>query len=119
MRDANGHEWHVGDLCTYTWNELGHGVVYRVVGFGSRPWRGNRSKQHAVMHVKPIFGFMQEITDRKVRDVVIDYTFHGAKPIVLIDLAREHLRLANFINDVMRGLQGVTDPINDDTDEII
>ncbi len=109
MRDATGTEWRVGDLCTYIHNELGAGVVYRVKAFKELKHRWKPNEPRIIMKIQPIFGFLQDITGRAVRDIEISSTAHGAKRMTIVDLGHQHMQLAQLISYLSKQLSGETE----------
>lgn len=112
MRDALGTEWQIGDLCTYIYNELGAGVVYRVKAFKELKHRWIANEPRVIMKIQPIFGFLQDITGRAVRDVEITRTNHGAKRMTIVDLGHQHLQLTQLISYLSKQLSGEEAPTN-------
>lgn len=106
MLDANGINWEVGDYCTYTYKNLGGGVIYRVVAFKENAGTWSR----LVMQVEPVFGFLQSLTGRNKRDVNISQRYYAGLvmklKLTLIDVCAEHLRLSNLIQQIGEHLSG-------------
>lgn len=87
------HPWRVGDLCTATYNDVGEGLIYRVLEVN-----GTQLK------VKPVFGVIADTANRKTRSLGKGWCV----PLSLIDLATEYTRFGLFIANEAR-IRGMDD----------
>lgn len=103
------HKWHVGELCTCVYGEVGEGLIYRVI----EVMPSNQLK------VKPVFGVIADTAHRKVRNIGAGW----CTPLSLVELATEYTRFGLFIAQEAkrRGAEPETDaeevPAGDDRDD--
>lgn len=76
------HPWRAGDLCTPTYDEVGEGIIYRVLEI-----------KGANLKVKPVFSVMADATKHRTRSLYKGFLV----PLSLIDLATEYARFGLFI----------------------
>jgi len=81
------HPWRVGELCTCVYDNVGHGIIYRVAEVHSR------SQHEPMLKVVPVFGVLTNIKGRKSRGLSAGY----CTPLSLVDLSNEYLKFGHFI----------------------
>lgn len=109
------HPWKVGDLCTAIYNDVGEGLIYRVVhitdtscaGTWSRPW----DKE---LKVVPVYGVIADMSCRKPRKLGAGW----CTPLSLIDLATEYARFGLFISNEARTRSTTEDESSPDAEEV-
>jgi len=99
------HPWRVGDLCNALYNEIGAGVIYRVmdVKVTDRVWSGNNRTS---LTVTPVHGVVSDISNRRPR--TLDSAF--CRPLSIVDLSTEYASLGNFIRDEVKKRSETDDP---------
>jgi hypothetical protein len=93
------HPWKVGDLCNALYNEIGAGVIYRVVNVKEKqtPYHPLRPCSH-ILTVVPVHGVISDISHRKTR--MLNSAF--CQPLSIVDLATEYAKLGTFIADEVK-----------------
>lgn len=76
------HPWRVGDLCTAVYDNVGEGLIYRVIEVN-----GGQLK------VRPTFGVIASTSGRKTRTMGKGW----CKPLSLVDLATAYTKFGLFI----------------------
>lgn len=87
------HAWRIGDLCKAVYNNVGEGLLYRVLLVDTRSTGGGM--KYTVLKVTPVYGVMASIERRKTRSLGADWCTY----VSLTDLGTEYMRLGNFIRD--------------------
>jgi hypothetical protein len=87
MNEEVNHTWHVGDLCSCVYGNMGEGIVYRVTHVGIDKWKREE------LTVKPVLGVLADIAGRRPRTHWSKYM----RPLSLIDLANNYSKLGSFI----------------------
>lgn len=89
----DNHEWRVGDMCRAVYNNVGDGMLYRVVDIVMKS--NYVGKQYATLKVAPIYGILTNIERRKTRTLGEGYCTY----VSILDLGMEYMKLGTFIRD--------------------
>ena len=94
------HPWHVGELCTLTYDERGHGIIYRVVEL---------YMHHQFATVVPVYGVIASTKGRHKRSVSVGY----CTPLSLVELATEYTKFGMFIASEANKYENENEPKDD------
>lgn len=89
------HVWRVGDLCRATYNNVGEGLLYRVVDVSVKSGYAPNSSQYVSLKVSPIYGILADLERRKTRTLGEGWCTY----VSIVDLGMEYMKLGTFIRD--------------------
>lgn len=104
------HPWRVGDLCNALYNEIGAGVIYRVLDVKVKAHVYPGVIYRMSLTVIPVHGVISDISNRRSR--ILDSAF--CRPLSIVDLSTEYASLGNFIRDEVKKRSETDDPRSGD-----
>lgn len=89
------HRWAIGDMCKAVYNNVGEGLVYRVVDIVTDASSDKFiiASDGFILVLVPVHGVLANIKNRKRRELGEGW----CTPLSLVDLAAEYARFGEFI----------------------
>lgn len=97
MSNKPEYSWKVGELCTCTYGNTGHGVIYRVMKVGE-----GRSyhREYQMLEIAPAFAVVASTEGRGKRKIGAGW----CTPLTLVEMATSYARFGTFIADEAKRL---------------
>lgn len=96
QKQNQAHPWRIGELCGAFYNEIGPGVIYRVINVETKTYHYmTKGETKTSLTITPVHGVVTDISNRRQR--ILDSAY--CTPLSIVELSTEYASLGNFIRD--------------------